>query len=80
MFIYSVLKLLLYVTNTVVRVPEGNNVKISCILPGLIGYCTHCIIIYGLYFANIVVVNTAKEVEVRATLSKEASGYRGKSS
>ena len=63
-----------------VRVPEGNDVKISCVLPGLIGYCTRCIIICGFYCPILIVVNTAEEVEVRATLSKEASGYHGKSS
>ena len=63
-----------------VRVPKGNDVKTSCLLPGLIGYCTGCIIICGFYCPILIVANTTKEVEVRATLSKEASGYRGKSS
>ena len=63
-----------------VRVPKGNDVKISCVLPGLIGYCTRCIIICRFYCSILIVVKAAKEVEVRATLSKEASGYRGKSS
>ena len=63
-----------------VRVPEGNDVKISGVLLGLIGYCTRCIIICGFYCPVLIVVKTAKKVKVRVTLSKEASGYRGKSS
>ena len=49
-----------------VRVPKGNDVKISCVLTGLIAdpliaYCNNCIIICRFYCPILILVKTAKE-------------------